>query len=54
MLLYDVTNPATFDNVLNWINIVNDLNKTRSNLFLLGNKIDLTDNKLEDYSSKIR
>ena len=40
ILLYDITNKKTFDNVRNWINQIKEEVSERVSIILVGNKID--------------
>jgi small GTP-binding protein len=43
ILMYDVTQSKTFDNVLNWIKTINENVKKRVVVYLVANKIDMID-----------
>ena len=40
-ILFDVSNKNTFDNLINWINFIKQINNEESIMILCGNKIDL-------------
>ena len=50
LIIYDITDKKTFDNVDNWIdNIYNVKDKKKFPLILIGNKIDLKDERIVTY-----
>ena len=48
ILIYDVTNQTTFDNVTNWINQIKEEASDKVTIFLVGNKIDDEKNRKVD------
>ena len=48
ILVYDITEIKSFDNILNWIKIVKEFND-KMPILLIGNKTDLEDNRLISY-----
>ena len=46
MIIYDVTNQSSFDNVDKWFNEIKDKAAKNTNLIIIGNKTDLTDKKV--------
>ena len=45
ILVYDITNKETFDLIQGWIEDINENNKADVGKVLLGNKLDLEDNR---------
>ena len=45
ILIYDVTNKKTFDNVKNWVDIIKEEVSEKVSIILVGNKIDSNDNR---------
>ena len=45
ILIYDVTNKKTFDNVKNWVDIIKEEVSEKVTVILVGNKIDNFDNR---------
>ena len=53
ILIYDVTNQLSFDNVSNWINQIKEEASDKVTIFLVGNKIDDVENrKIQTESGK--
>ena len=53
ILIYDVTNQLTFENVTNWINQIKEEASDKVTIFLVGNKIDDVENrKIQTESGK--
>ena len=53
ILIYDVTNQQTFENVTNWINQIKEEASDKVTIFLVGNKIDDVENrKIQTESGK--
>ena len=53
ILIYDVTNEQSFDNVSNWINQIKEEASDKVTIFLVGNKIDDVENrKIQTESGK--
>ena len=48
ILVYDITEIKSFDNILNWIKIVKEFND-KMPILLIGNKTDLENNRLISY-----
>ena len=45
MLVYDVTNEKSFDNIKNWIRNIEEHANTDVEKMILGNKCDITDRR---------
>ena len=50
MLVYDITQLITFENILNWINIIRDYNDLMP-IILIGNKIDKINERLVTFEN---
>ena len=46
LLLYDISNKASFDSVNKWIDSINDVAKEKISIVLVGNKCDLEDERM--------
>jgi len=53
LVVYDVTNKISFENVENWIKDINDNCKNNNNIFLVANKIDLNRIISEEEGNKL-
>lgn len=51
VIVYDATRQKTFDNVQNWIEELRQHTSVNTPLLLLGNKCDLTEEKVVDYET---
>lgn len=41
VIMYDITNKSSFNDIENWLSLIKSSNNKRHVLFLLGNKVDL-------------
>jgi Ras-related protein Rab-8A len=46
MLIYDITNQASFNNIRNWISQIKDSLGDEASITLVGNKVDLESNRI--------
>ena len=51
IIVYDVTDQASFNNVKNWLQYVDRYARENVNILLVGNKCDLATNKVVDYNT---
>ncbi len=51
IVVYDVTNQESFDNVKQWLTEIEKYSSTNVNIVLVGTKNDLTSKKMVDYST---
>ena len=51
IVVYDVTNAESFDNVKHWLNEIDKYATIRSNNLLVGNKLDLATERAIDYNT---
>jgi len=45
IIVFDITNYSSFNNIRNWVNLLEANNKSNNTIFLIGNKEDLTTEK---------
>ena len=48
MVIYDLTNKDTFTHTEHWINETKDLKRDDANFALVGNKLDLEENRVTE------
>lgn len=53
ILIYDVTNKDSFKNVSKWMKDISDNSKRNNTIYLVGNKIDLIENKVVEFSEAL-
>ena len=51
LLMYDITNEKSFSNIQNWINQIKEETSSNIVLFIIGNKIDLEDQRKITYEN---
>jgi small GTP-binding protein len=54
VLLYDVTSPASFSNIKNWISQIKDNTSDKVKMCIVGNKIDLPEERKVSYEEGVR
>ena len=52
MIVYDITNKDTFDNIKNWLNEIHNQSPKNVLIVLIGNKIDLDDRDISTEDAK--
>lgn len=53
LLMYDVTNRDSFQNVAKWMKDITENSKRKTIIYLVGNKIDLVDQKVVEFSEAL-
>lgn len=52
MIVYDVTNPGSFEQLKDWIQEVQNNTPKTSRIIIIGNKIDLLDGRVENAENR--